>query len=297
MSPSNCRSVVLFASVFTLATAACGGDKLPPKTPDETTETATTKEPKQGGGPSISQELGSLDPKAVEQAFAKMLDTKLETCHKQGRERIEFMSGDAKVFLRVGQDGKVKYGHFEESTLGDRETEKCVLDALMAADWPKPQGGEGEIRSGFGWSPGSERQPASWGPEKVMTAIDGDHKSALEKCKGGVSGDFKVTAYVEPGEVEGVGAHGSGDGPGKSDGKGGGGKKGTGGGKKASKKGDKKGAPSKKTAGEHGGKFKAIGIAPPSKEGADKLDCLVDTLKTVSLPSPGSWAAKVSFSL
>ena len=46
-----------------------------------------------------------------------------------------------------------------------------------------------------------------------------------------------------------------------------------------------------------GGKFKSLGVAAPNKEGAEKVDCLVDALKNLSLPSPGSYAAKVKFAL
>ncbi len=280
MSLSTRHCVVIALSLSAAALSACGGSKPPPKT-----EEAAKEEPKQertGGGPMVEQELGSIDQRAVEKKFFD-LQAKLETCHKQGRDRVEYLSGDVKVFLRVGKDGKVKYSWFEESTLGDRDTEKCILDVFAATDWPKPQGGEAEVRNGFGWPAGSERAPTSWGPEKVIGALEHDKEAAknVEKCKAGISGDFRVTAYVEPGEAEG-GGHGSGHGAGKSNGKG----PGKGGGKKAGHEKD-----------EHGGKFKALGVAVPGKEGAEKVECVVDALKNLSLPSPGSYAAKVTFAL
>ena len=48
---------------------------------------------------------------------------------------------------------------------------------------------------------------------------------------------------------------------------------------------------------EGGGKFKAIGAAAPNKEAAEKVDCIVDALKPLDLPSPGSYPAKVTFTL
>jgi hypothetical protein len=280
-------------------TLGCGGSTPPPKTEDQASEGKTRKDDGEGGGPTVEQELGSIDQRAVEQTFDK-LQGKLESCHKQGRDRVEYLAGDMKVFLRVGKDGRVRYAFFDESTLGDRDTEKCILDLFSATDWPKPKGGEAEVRNGFGWPAGSERQPAPWGPEKVSSALedDKDVKGAVEKCKSGVTGSFRITAYVEPGEADG--AHGSGKGSGKSTGKG----AAQGGGKKHGKKGDKlgpkptatKGAPAA-AAGEHGGKFKAIGVVPPGKDGADKVDCIVEAIKPLSLPSPGSYAAKVTFTL
>lgn len=291
MSVSTRRPIVRTFALFagaSLAAVACGGSTPPPKTEEPAYEEPVRKAP--SGGPMIEQELGSIDQRAVERKF-EALQSKLEVCHTRGRDRVEYLAGDVKVFLRVGKDGKVRYSWFEESTLGDRETEKCILDLFSATEWPKPQGGEAEVRNGFGWPGGSERAPTSWGPEKVIGALDDDKdaKKAVERCKSGVTGDFNVTAYVEPGEVEGEqgAGQGNGNGNGKGPGKGG----------KNPGKGGKNGANATKSGAEHGGRFKAIGVAPPGKEAADKVDCIVDALKSVPLPSPGSYAAKVTFAL
>src|SRR5205823_6664791 len=116
---------------------------------------------KSGPTPQVSQELGSIDQRKVEQTFSALVQGPLENCHKQGRDRIEFLTGDVKVFLRIDASGKMRYGYFEDTTLGDRETEKCILGVFSSASWPKPDGGEAEVRSGFGWGPGGEREPAS----------------------------------------------------------------------------------------------------------------------------------------
>ncbi len=273
------KNVVALVAVSSLSLAACGGGTPPPKT-EEATPAATGERPKKG--PTVEQELGSIDQRAVEKKFAD-LQGKLQACHTKGRDRVDFLAGDVKVFLRIGKDGKVRYGWFEESTLGDRATEKCILDTFAAADWPKPEGGEAEVRNGFGWPAGNERQPANWGPEKAMLAVDDDKdaKKAIAQCKAGVSGDFRVTAYVEPGDAD--------DAPVADKGKHA--KDHHGAHKKAEKAATH--APGKQD--NHGGRFKAIGVAAPNKEGAEKVDCIVDALKNVSLPSPGSYAAKVTF--
>jgi hypothetical protein len=271
-------------TLFTLssfaALAACGGSAPPPKTEEPAREPSRERT---GGGPAVEQELGSIDQGAVEKKFQD-LRAKLEACHTKGRGRVDYLAGDVKAFLRIGKDGRVRYGWLEESTLGDRDTEKCILDVFGAADWPKPQGGEAEVRNGFGWPGGDERPPVSWGPEKVIGALDEarDVKKAVHKCKAGVSGDFRVTAYVEPGDADDTHDHGA--------------KPASAGPKKGGKKHDK--AEAKRGKGENrGGKFKAIGVAPPGKDAADKADCIVDALRDLSLPSPGSYAAKVTFAL
>lgn len=260
-----------FTATVALSMTACGGSP-PPKVEEPTQE--SSRPHKSGGGLQMSQELGSIDQDKVEQTFKNLQSGKLETCHTQGRDRLEFLTGDVKVFLRIDGDGRVKYGFFEDSTLGDVETEKCIMDVLSATGWPKPQGGEAEVRTGFGWGPGGEREPTSWSSDKVTTALAGSKtvKKSVDACRRGIKGDFRVTAYVEE-EEEG----GASDGHGKN--------------KKPPKK-----KPHAKPK-EPGGRFKAIGMAPPNREGHEKIGCIVDALKALELPSPGGYAAKVTFSL
>lgn len=266
------------ACLFVLGSVVgCGGSP-PPKVEEPKTE--DTKPAHAGPKLQMSQELGSIDQRQVEKTFANLVQGQLENCHKQGRERIEVLTGDVKVFLRIDGNGRVKYGFFEDSTMGDRETEKCILGVLDATSWPKPEGGEAEVRSGFGWGPGGEREPTSWSSENVTSALadSKDVRKNVDKCRAGVKGDFRVTAYVETDD----------------------------GGEESGKHKSKPAAPKPKSgAAKHGksgnkdafGRFKAIGMAPPNKEGAEKVDCLVDALKPLELPSPGSYVAKVTFSL
>jgi hypothetical protein len=282
---------VALVALGLIAVSACGGDP-PAKNANDANDAPPTVEQgggkHSGGGPAVSQELGSMDIQAVEKVFNNLLNGPLETkCHKQGRDRIEYLAGDVKLFTRVAQDGSVRYGYFEDTNIGDRDTEKCILEVLKTAPWPKPTGGEGEVRNQMGWTGGDERPPAPWTADKVTGALDKDRaaKDAVNKCTSGSTG-FKITGYVEPGEVEGKG----GDAP-ADDAK-----------KPAAKKGGPSPAAKKKDAKkepelDHGGRFKAIGMSVNSKANAEKIDCLVDALKTLSLPSPGSYAAKVTFSL
>ena len=265
-----------FILALVLGSTACGGSTPPAKTPDEAPQptAVVSRPPHTAGAPSVSQELGSIDEHAVQQTFDR-LQTKLEVCHKQGRDRVEYLAGDVKVFLRVGADGRVKYAYFEDSTVGDRETEKCLLDLFTATDWPKPQGGEAEVRNGFGWSGGSERAPASWPAEKMTNALGPDGRHAIDQCKTGTHGEFRVTAYVEPSDVDEPTPEPA----------------------KPAKPGKGKPASKPAAAKEPGGKLKAIGIAVPNKEAAPKAECILDALRGVALPSPGSYAAKVTFTL
>jgi hypothetical protein len=108
------------------------------------------------------------------------------------------LSGAAKFFLRIGEDGTARYVYLEDSELGDRETEKCILDAARAASWPKPDGGEAEARYNMELPLQSTRPPNDWAQEKVASAL-AKHGSAIDKCKAGTPGTFRATMYVGTG--------------------------------------------------------------------------------------------------
>jgi hypothetical protein len=193
-----------------------------------------------------TQELGSIDPRATNKTF-ESLQTQLLDCQKQGIQRVEFLAGDVKFFVRVTQDGRTKWAYLEDSTLGDRDTEKCMLQVITSAHWPQPDGGEAEVQKAMTFDPADARPPTSWFSDKVASVLSKQGDDAL-KCKQGVRGVFKVTAYVEP----------------------------------AKKK---------------QGKVLAVGVAPPNKDADAMADCIADAVKEWRMPSPGTWAAKVTFTL
>ncbi len=186
-----------------LAIASCGGEKLEAKQPDP--EPITAREPERPKL-AVAQELGSIDPAEVQKTWNR-LHGDFESCRKAGLERVEYLHGDVKFFVRVGPDGGVKWTFLEDSNLGDRDTEKCMLDVVTATKWPKPDGGDAEVRNSLGFDP-EGRAPASWPTDKIA-AILGKNEKDLHKCKGSVKATFHVTLYVAPhhkdGKVQAVG--------------------------------------------------------------------------------------------
>jgi hypothetical protein len=229
------------------ALVACGSEP-PPKAPEPPPpEPARVERP----APKLAatQELGSIDEKATNKQFER-LQSQLLDCQKQAIRRVEYLAGDIRVFLRIAQDGTVRWSYLEQSTLGDRETEKCMLGVLSSAHWPEPEGGEAEVQKSMSFDGVDARPPTSWPSDKVSGARAKQGDDAMQ-CKAGVKGAFTVTAYVEP----------------------------------AQHKKDKF------------GKVLAVGVASPNKEGEAKADCIADAVMQWKLPSPGGYAAKVTFNL
>lgn len=263
------------ALALALFASACGGSAPPPAEAAPPAATATEPgPPKQAMH--LEGQLGSMDPREFDAAFNTVL-TDLQRCHTQRLEHIRWLSGDVKIFLRVGEDGTARYGYFEDTTLGDRDTESCMMQALLSAHWPKPIGGEAEVRKSIGFdAPSDVRAPVAWSSDEITPALVAAN-AKIRACRGRVAGSFKATAYVVPAP------------PGKAPPpppK----RKGSKAGRAAPKRG--KSEPAK----AHG-RILSVGIAPPSAEALESIDCLVDALKQMPVPSPGSYAAKVSFSL
>ena len=173
----------------------CGSDPPPPKAPEPT----RTQEAPREHRPTLKtrSELGSIDPTAVKRAFIA-LDDKFMDCQKRALDRVEVLSGGVKFFLRIAEDGAPKWAYLEETEIGDRQTEKCLLDVVMTARWPRPDGGDAEARYGMDLPLQATRPPNDWGSEKVSGAL-GKHGDAIDRCKGGANASFRATIYVGPG--------------------------------------------------------------------------------------------------
>jgi hypothetical protein len=223
--------------------AACGGEEPAAKAPEPQNDSNDApREPQL----KVKSELGSVDPAAVSNTFHG-LSGAFEACQRQGTARVEVISGAVKFFVRIAEDGSAKWAYLLESELGDRDTERCLLDAVKGARWPKPDGGEAEARYGMELPLQATRPANDWSSDRVTEALSKE-SDAIGRCKAGLSGAFHVTMYVGQG-------------------------------------------------GHKAGKVLAVGVAPPSKEGEEKVDCLVKALRDMKVPTPGTWPAKVSFDL
>jgi hypothetical protein len=218
---------------------ACGESAPTPKTADAEPETQEER----GSSVSVSSEIGGLDERKVNAAFESSLSG-LERCLKQGSSRVEFLGGQVSFFVKIDTSGKVDGAYLEKSTLGDRDTEKCMLDALRSRNWPKPVGGDhGLARKSFDFDPPNDvRPPAEYDQEHLSKGLS-KISDKVASCKG-AKGSYEATMYVAT-----------------------------------------------------DGSVLAAGVTPPDEVGEESVDCLVSTLKGASFPSPGSWPAKVTFTL
>ncbi|HXN30617.1 MAG TPA: hypothetical protein VN894_02100 [Polyangiaceae bacterium] len=172
----------------------CGGTEQPPKQAEPARQAPQKAVPLFA---KTSQELGGVDPKAVKRAFSALNDKYMD-CQKRALDRIELVAGNVKFFLRIATDGSAKWAYLEESEIGDRDTEKCLIDVVMGARWPKPDAGDAEVRYAMELPLQAARPPSDWSPDKVAGAL-GKNGDAIDKCKAGAGTTFQATMYVGPG--------------------------------------------------------------------------------------------------
>lgn len=191
---------------WALVLAACGGPE-EPKTENDVKPVATARPA--AAHLKMQSEFGVIDENAAKKVLAALAPA-MQRCHTSNLGRIEYLAGDVQFTVRIGEDGRAKWTYLEESNIGDRETERCIVGLLSDARWPRPEGGpQAELRSSFGFdAPGDVRAPDEWGVDKIAAAL-GQHTTQFEKCTEGTSARFKITAYVEPdgksGRVQAVG--------------------------------------------------------------------------------------------
>jgi hypothetical protein len=230
------------ATLACLAFVGCGASAPPPV--EAPVEDPNKGAPERTTGPSVESEIGGLDDLKVKQTF-EHLAGKLNGCYTTGSQRLAYMAGEVRFVVRVKKDGGARWAYLKDSTLGDRETEVCMLGILKGTSWPRPLGGEGLAENSFTFEPGGEeRPPVAWSPEQLGSG-QRKAKTALTQCrKQAGTRSLKATMYVET-----------------------------------------------------DGKASAVGIASGDEKGDAAADCVIQALKGIKFPSPGSYASKVSVSV
>lgn len=117
-------------------------------------------------------------------------------CFMARARRLSQLSGGVRLFIRVATDGSVERAFPEDSTLGDRETERCLTDVARQTRFPRPRGGAAEVRWPLHIDPAG-RHPETWDEGRVARIVERRGADAVAQClPAGQHGAFQVTAYV-----------------------------------------------------------------------------------------------------
>jgi len=233
------RSVVLVVSLAFVV--SCGGSEPPPQAPTSAAA-KTAPRPRAKQRLSIGGQLGSLDEGKVDDTFNRLIP-RFGNCLSQGSSRVEFIGGHVKFFVRIALDGTAKWAYLSESTIGDRDTERCMLNVAKGVRWPLPLEGEGQAQKAFDFDPSPDvRDAVPWGADRIARTL-ASARPKLGQCTQGAPGRYRATVYVQT-----------------------------------------------------NGTALSAGVAPPDERGeGGAADCVVDVIRGMKFPSPGSWPAKVMF--
>ena len=129
--------------------------------------------------------------------------SEMQQCMEPAFARLEVLSGKMSYALRVREDGRAKYAYFTESTLGDREAEKCILQLFMKSPWPASMDGESVAKHSSVFDQDVGARVETWAATKVQPVLRSSKRFA--NCAQSGSGRWSVTAYITKDESTGNG--------------------------------------------------------------------------------------------
>jgi hypothetical protein len=144
-------------------------------------------------------EVGALSEAEAQRSFEAALGP-LQACIEAGAERVPVLGGSIELAVKIDTTGTARRVWAPSSTLGDRQTEKCMFDAVRQVRWPAPLGGAfGIARNSFEFRR-SKRvgEPGVWDSERVIPVLEAIQE-ALEECRSGSAGEILVTLYIGTG--------------------------------------------------------------------------------------------------
>jgi hypothetical protein len=183
------------AVLLALAAAACGGAAEPrARTPRVSEAPVEVHGQARERPPETDGEIGGLSGDGYEEAFAE-LEQSFAGCVRRRASELDVLGGYLRLRLRVDRSGAPKWAYLAESTLGDRETERCVLDLVKARRWPRPLSGDGIAEKTLSVDPAV--QPAPLRASQLGGAV-WRARALSQHCRRGIKGRFTATAYVDP---------------------------------------------------------------------------------------------------
>jgi hypothetical protein len=139
--------------------------------------------------------MGTLSADEVHQGLEPRMG-RFMRCFERRYGALELLGGQIRFAFRIATDGSVREVHARESTIGDRQTERCLLEVAQSARFARPQGGEAEFAWPIEVDPLDDvRPPLYWEQEQVADVV-AENASSVRSCG---RGPFVVTVYIAPG--------------------------------------------------------------------------------------------------
>jgi hypothetical protein len=140
--------------------------------------------------------MGTLTQDQIQRGIEPRMG-RFEGCFSRRMGSVELLRGRIELAFRVNTDGSVKWVYPRRSSIGDRETERCVTDIAGSIHFSRPRGGEAEFTYPLEW-PGDEelRPPLNWDATRIEEMLSENGPALVQQCGRGA---YQVTAYIARG--------------------------------------------------------------------------------------------------
>lgn len=143
--------------------------------------------------------MGTISADSVRDTL-QMRQDRFLYCFTRRLDAVSVLGGTIELAFRVKVDGDVLWVYPKHSTIGDRETERCILEVASTAHFHRPRGGEAEFTWPFEVAPPDDVRPAlSWMADRVAPQLARDADLGARCRPPGSHVTFSITAYVAPG--------------------------------------------------------------------------------------------------
>jgi hypothetical protein len=137
---------------------------------------------------------GDLSPDEVSETMRGAAPG-VSACFGAGKARNPHLLGAVAIRVIVARDGHVREAAIEEADLGDRETERCLVDVAIGLKFPKPRGGEVQMVLPLSFTPASARGGLVERPPTPLE-IAAVHEAVEKACKPAAGAGYLLTVYV-----------------------------------------------------------------------------------------------------
>lgn len=135
--------------------------------------------------------MGGIDPRSVELALSPRMDA-LAACVESRADAAVALGGRMRVAFRIGADGQVRWAVPVDSTVGDRDAERCALDVIRATRFRAPSGGDADAAWSF---EAGDAAGLAWDERRARAAVARGRARISEAC--GEPCALRITAWVD----------------------------------------------------------------------------------------------------
>ncbi len=168
-----------------------GGQEPPPAVPEPEPE---VEGPPPDDGVRIEGIMGSYGRDVV-QSLQNDRQADMLGCYAQAISGLPYAYGRISIGIKVSAQGRPIWAYPKETDLGHRGAEKCMVDRVLQARFPRPQG-NAEAELGFSYEFAPAGRAASPAEADRLGDVVQTNRAEIDACTGG-QGGFVVTLYAD----------------------------------------------------------------------------------------------------